>query len=291
MGRCHDCATPIGDPCAFDSPGLTPGANEVQRISIVSAVNGALRVVVRFNGVDSGDIRMDANAASIQATLEAMSSIGTGNVLVTGGPLISALQADVEFRGALANTNFSQMTFTNVSPGITTPLVTTITNGAAGSGTEDPLCIFRRREDAIFAVEPTVDRYWRRIAASGNRNWDGTRVPGLIQVGPLAPVNSPYTLGGPTDLFEIEPPAGPELASPEALNDAHFAIINCPARVEIPKEERKGCGCSFRCMAGRTLPHTTLVTLSDCMSCHAQGGIPESWPPEDANGRHDPSQS
>lgn len=111
---------------------LTGGANEVQQISVVSAAVGSLKVIVRFNGVDSGNIRMDANAASIQATLEAMSSIGTGNVVVTGGP-IQTTPALVTFVGALGLANQPAMTFTLVDGGITTPLITTITNGAAGT--------------------------------------------------------------------------------------------------------------------------------------------------------------
>jgi hypothetical protein len=111
---------------------LTGGANEVQQISVVSAAVGSLKVIVRFNGVDSGNIRMDASAASIQATLEAMSTIGTGNVVVTGGP-IETTPATVTFVGALGLANQNAMTFTLVDGGITTPLITTITNGVSGS--------------------------------------------------------------------------------------------------------------------------------------------------------------
>lgn len=124
---------------------LTGGGNEVQRISITSTVLSTLKIRVTFGASTSGDIQCGHSAATVQATLEAMGSIGSGNVSVSGGPLESA-PLDVAFIGSLGFTNVAEMSLTLVDPGITGAAISTITNGASGS--------------TIFAVKASHPLAW-----------------------------------------------------------------------------------------------------------------------------------
>lgn len=80
------------------------GTNEQQTIT-VNATGGFF--VVAFRDQTSGKIAYNATAAQVQAVLEGLSTIGTGNVAVTGsagGPYT------VTFQGALAATNVPALT-------------------------------------------------------------------------------------------------------------------------------------------------------------------------------------
>lgn len=79
-------------------------ANEIQQISV--GTNGFGSFSVKFQGSESGSINFAASAATVQSTLQAMSSIGPGGCSVTGpdgGPWI------VTFTGALAGRDVSRM--------------------------------------------------------------------------------------------------------------------------------------------------------------------------------------
>ena len=73
-----------------------------------------------YGAQTTGTIVYNATAAQVQTALEALSSIGTGNVLVTGGPGPNGTFR-IEFRGTLANTN-------------TTAITATLTGLTGGSG-------------------------------------------------------------------------------------------------------------------------------------------------------------
>ncbi|HEX5762866.1 MAG TPA: hypothetical protein VFY04_07080 [Solirubrobacterales bacterium] len=101
----------------------------------VDATEGQLKL--SFRGQTSADVAFNATAAQVDAALEALSTIGAGNVAVTGGPggpggLTPYL---ITFAGALANAPMPQIA---TSPG-TTPLaggagasVANTTTGATG---------------------------------------------------------------------------------------------------------------------------------------------------------------
>lgn len=99
--------------------------NEIQRIT-VQAVGGTFTVT--FGGQTTTAIAYNATAATIKTALEALSSIGTGNVNVTQGPLPGYV--DVEFKGTLAATNVALMTLGTGS--LTTPTTTTVTTRNSG---------------------------------------------------------------------------------------------------------------------------------------------------------------
>jgi hypothetical protein len=87
--------TVLGEKIGTDSKqSLTPstGANAI--------TGGTYKLT--YATIQTAAINATASAADIQAALEALSSIGAGNVLVTGGPLMSGV-VYIEFRGTLGN--------------------------------------------------------------------------------------------------------------------------------------------------------------------------------------------
>jgi len=92
------------------------GAREKQTVTFGGAAATGGTFTLTFNGQTTSAIAYNATAAAVEAALEALSTIGQGNVQVTGnagGPYT------VEFVGQLANQNVSAMTID----------VTSITNG------------------------------------------------------------------------------------------------------------------------------------------------------------------
>lgn len=104
-------------------------SDEVQTITITGSPTGGTWIPT-FAAVNGAAVAFNATAASLQATLEAMSSIGVGNILVTGsagGPYT------LTFRGALADTNTAQFTSTPSLTGGTSPTVVHATTTAGGA--------------------------------------------------------------------------------------------------------------------------------------------------------------
>lgn len=82
--------------------------NEVQSLTANGTVSGGHYHVI-YGGQTSGTIAYDANAATIETALEAMSSIGTDNVAVTGGP-VSTTPVILTFREDLGKQNLDAVT-------------------------------------------------------------------------------------------------------------------------------------------------------------------------------------
>jgi hypothetical protein len=76
----------------------TAGVAEVQSLVDTGASAGQLKLT--FLGQTTADIAYNASAAAVQAALELLPSIGTGNVTCTGGPLPTAVV--ITFAGRLA---------------------------------------------------------------------------------------------------------------------------------------------------------------------------------------------
>lgn len=88
----------IGQKITDGLAGLDAGASAVQTLTISGVPTGGT-YRLRFNGQTTTAIAFDADAAAIDAALEALSNIGAGDVLVSGaGPFT------ITFGGALAGT-------------------------------------------------------------------------------------------------------------------------------------------------------------------------------------------
>ncbi|WP_232676688.1 hypothetical protein [Nocardioides sp. R-C-SC26] len=105
---------------------------EVQ--TLTEGGSGLTSFTITFDGQTTAAIDDDATAAQVQAALEGLSTVGEGNVVVTGGPLATG-PFTVKFIGDLANTNVPQMTTT---PTGGTGSVTVATTTAGGSAIDSP---------------------------------------------------------------------------------------------------------------------------------------------------------
>lgn len=85
--------------------GTGNGVNETQNVTITDALAGD-KLVLTFDGDTAAELAHDATSAQVQAALEALSSVGPGNVSVTDG----ATGWDVEFTGDLGKSDVDAIT-------------------------------------------------------------------------------------------------------------------------------------------------------------------------------------
>lgn len=112
------------------------GTNEVQTVTITGSPTGGT-VTLALDGETTAAIAYNANAAAVQAALEALSNVDAGDVTVTGGPGPGTPWV-VTFGGQYAGTNMPQMTASGASlTGGSSPAiaVTTTTAGGAAAAT------------------------------------------------------------------------------------------------------------------------------------------------------------
>lgn len=141
----------------------SPGADEVQTLNLYGSPSGGT-FTLTFDGQTTSGIAYNANAATIQAALEALSNIGVGDVTVTGGPLPGST-VTVTFGGALANTNVAEMTANpaSLTGGTISVSMSTVT---AGSG----------------SLNNNAHAFWKMNESSGTRS-DSIGAYDLTEVG------------------------------------------------------------------------------------------------------------
>lgn len=120
--------THIGRVTSTDLGGPYNGTTEETQ-TLTEGGSGLTSFTITFGGQTTTSIDDDATAAQVQAALEALSTVGDGNVEVTGGPLGTG-PFSVKFVGDLANTNVAAMT-TTPTGGTGTVVVATSTAGGA----------------------------------------------------------------------------------------------------------------------------------------------------------------
>jgi len=111
--------------------GTGTAVDQVYTFAATSPASGTFRIV--YSGVTdeiTSALAYNANAATVQAALEALPSIGSGNVTVTGGPLGSTLT--VTFGGDLAGKPITLTAISSVANGSSDLLSITVTATAAG---------------------------------------------------------------------------------------------------------------------------------------------------------------
>jgi hypothetical protein len=111
------------------------GVAEVQRLTRAGTISGgSFTITVPANDLGpqstTAAIAHNVNAAAIQAALELLPNVGSGNVIVTGGP-VSTTNVDITFTGALRGYNLSQITHTSSLTGGGTLTPSTITAGSS----------------------------------------------------------------------------------------------------------------------------------------------------------------
>lgn len=156
-----------------DAPTVINAAtNEVQTVTITGGPTAGT-FTLTYGGQTTAAIAYNATAAAVGTALEALSTIGAGNVATAGGPLPGAAVA-VTFQGALGARNVATMTATSSLTGGTTPTVTVAetTPGYASSATPTAT------SDVYLVADSTATMYLSYVGtASGTiRVWlsDGT---------------------------------------------------------------------------------------------------------------------
>ena len=111
------------------------GVNEQQTVNIDDATSSG-NFTLTFDSVESAAIEWNSANSAVQSALEAVSTIGVGNVSVTGGPGPST-DWTVEFIGSLRGTDVGALIGdgTNLSGGTTTVTIVTTVPGDATSTT------------------------------------------------------------------------------------------------------------------------------------------------------------
>jgi hypothetical protein len=150
----------------YDSTGAYVGSfptivtPETQRITI-AATSGQFRL--KFGTSTSGDLAFDASAASVQAALEGLPSIGAGNVTVSGGPG-GASPYLATFQGSLAKTDVPEIAAlagsTPLSGGSGASVDTSVPAAPVG-----PCQLTRNAEDDLYVGTGTG--VWKYSAATG----------------------------------------------------------------------------------------------------------------------------
>jgi hypothetical protein len=124
---------------ATRTAGASGGTSEVQTVTITGApTGGTFTLTFTRPGTSITDtttaIAYNASNAAVQAALEALPGIGTGNAVVAGGPL-PGTAVTVTFANRLGSRDIAVMTAAGSFTGGTSPAiaVTTTTPGVAGS--------------------------------------------------------------------------------------------------------------------------------------------------------------
>jgi len=127
--------------------------DETQQVAITGAPTGGT-FTLTFGGQTTATINWNDTQATVQTRLQALSSIGAGNALVTGGPG-PATPYVVEFAGTMAKTAQALITLTNnlltggASPSVA---ITRLQGGAAWATITTGFTLFRANARVVFQV-------------------------------------------------------------------------------------------------------------------------------------------
>lgn len=117
------------------------GVNEQQTVTVTGAPTGGT-FTLTYNGATTAPIAFGASAATVQAALELLPNIGSGQVSAAGGAL-PGTPVVVTFTGQLGKQNVNQMTAAHAFTGGTTPAIA-VTTTTAGSGLDSGLLVVHR---------------------------------------------------------------------------------------------------------------------------------------------------
>jgi hypothetical protein len=183
----------LQDGAAWPYVGGVPGAsgtNEVQTVTITGGPTGG-SFTLTFGGQTTAAIAYNATAAAVQSALEALSSIGAGNVAATGGPL-PGTAVTVTFREALGGANVAQMTATSSLTGGTSPAVAVATTTEGSAGGRVDLVAIKSIEQSMNVEEIENRGDGRVIAATAELSSIGL----TVMLGAFTPASVAAIAGG-----------------------------------------------------------------------------------------------
>lgn len=144
--------TDIGSVIKLDTAGTV---DEVQTLTITGTPTGGT-FKLSFRGQKTGTIAYNANAAAVQSALQALGTIGGGNVTCGGGTL-PGTPVTITFAGALADQAVPTIVATDQAfTGGTAPAAT-VTETTAGLGQYDPLSPWFTLGGTKDGVNPTFN--------------------------------------------------------------------------------------------------------------------------------------
>lgn len=125
--------TPLGKVTATGKYGAySGGANRTDEVAtLTEGGSGLTSWTATFGGQTTTSIDDDATAAQVETALEALSTIGAGNVAVTGTSVATGLT--VTFQGDLADADVGSITTTPTGGTGTVVVAVTTAGGAEGS--------------------------------------------------------------------------------------------------------------------------------------------------------------
>jgi hypothetical protein len=206
--------------------------NEVQTLSITGTPTGGT-FRLSFRGVTTATIAYNATSAAVQAALEAISTVGTGNLLAAGGPLPGS-PVTLTFQGLLAAQDQPLITVSGAAfTGGTTP-AGAVVQTTAGVGLYDPLGSWFDLGATKNGVVPTMNNTEEEFTIDQQKvaigvlpnEWTWSFTTSLVEVTPenLALV---WDMG-PTTLNTL--PATPEkqvgFGAPDGYTVRRIAIIH-----------------------------------------------------------------
>lgn len=169
--------TPLGVVTATDMVGPYTGDSTDEVQTLTEGGSGLTSFTITFDGDTTASIDDDATAAQVQAALEALDSVGEGNVVVTGGPLATG-PFTVKFVGDLANKNVPAMTTTPTGGTGTVTVATTTAGGADGSADGREVLAFFLATDQELPADGGWPAVWHGLI-----NVDHLPVPNFAKTG------------------------------------------------------------------------------------------------------------
>jgi hypothetical protein len=208
-----------------------PASNETQRIRVIGPCSGGT-YTLSFRGQTTAPLKYDATPAEIDAALEALSTIGPGNVAVTEEAPVGAdvRRTKVTFEGALQNKTVPQLTGDGSKLGCsaTSPFITTLTQGFSGSieggltaATGAAVYTYKRSATTgdryVFVADAATDQV--RVFAS-NFALPETGVKQIEARGTIASADHDHNPGTPAQSFDFPSSTGAYLAVDPGNRDA-----------------------------------------------------------------------
>ncbi len=153
-----------------------PGVNELQDITVTLATGG--NFTITHAGQTTGAVDDTATAADVQAALEALSNVSVGDVLCTGGPLMTA-PVRVEFDRLLGEQNVATMTTTSslTGGGAAVAVTTARAGSAADPMTAGSMSICPIDETGLEVSSGVGDDIDEELASRTQQGFEFERLP------------------------------------------------------------------------------------------------------------------
>jgi hypothetical protein len=206
--------------------------NEVQTLTITGTPTGGT-FRLSFRGVQTANIAYNATAAAVQAALEALSTVGVGNIAATGGPL-PATAVVLTFQGTLAGSNQPMIGVAAQAFTAGTSPAATVTETTPGVGLYDPLGGWFPLGGTKNGVVPTMNNTEEEFTIDQQKvtigvlpnEWTWSFTTSLVEV---TPENLAFTWDmGPVTLNTV--PAVPEkqigFGAPDGYTVRRIAIVH-----------------------------------------------------------------